>query len=142
MTGDHLPDHLERYACDVRDLLGLQDWTITITLVDEIDHDPRTGGQCSYLEPYRIAKILIRRDATDEKMHEHLMHELLHAALAPLDYAAQSAVELVPKPQRKVAKQMVYDGCERAVVALAKALVAGIRPPPSSPSAACTPVLE
>jgi hypothetical protein len=129
MTGDQLPDHLERYAQDTRDLLGLQDWTITIKLVDEIDGDPRTGGQCSYLEPYRIAHILIRRDQAEEKLREHLMHELLHAALAPLDYAAQTAVDLVPKPQRKVAKQMLYDGCERAVVALAKALIRGLRPP-------------
>jgi hypothetical protein len=122
MTHHNLPGHLADYAREIIALLGIAAWRISIHLVDDIDGNPSINGACSYHEPYRIATIRLRRDIPDDQVREVLTHELLHVALAPLDHAALTATDLVPKPQRKVARQMIFDGCERAVVALAKAL--------------------
>lgn len=128
-TDQSAPDWILEYAADVRDLLGLDAWDITVKMVDELDGDGSIGAQCRYKEPYKIAHVFLQRGRTEAEYREFVMHELLHAALAPMDYAAAVAVDLVPKPQRKVAKILINDGCERVVQALAKALVKGVRPP-------------
>lgn len=124
-----LPAHLESYAQDTRDLLGLQAWAITFRVVDEIDGDPGTAGQCQYKEPYRVARILLRRDQSDDDMRGHIMHELLHCALAHYDVTAIRIAGMLPKDQRRGALQLLDDACERTVVALTAALRSGINPP-------------
>jgi hypothetical protein len=118
-TDQRAPDWILAYAADVRDL---------------IDGDPSIGGRCEYKEPYRIARVYLARGHSDAAYREFVMHELLHAALAPMDYAAITAVRLVPKPQRKVAQALINDGCERVVVALTAALVkVKLAQPPAEP---------
>lgn len=129
MTDQSAPDWILAYTAEVRDLLGLDAWDITVKMVDELDGDGSIGAQCQYKEPYRVAHVLLQRGRTEAEYREFVMHEMLHCALAPMDFAAITAVRLVPKPQRKVAQDMINDGCERAVQALARALVKGIKPP-------------
>lgn len=133
MTAELSPE-LEVYAQDVRDLLGLQAWRITFVLVDSIDDDPTTAGQCQYKEAYQVARILLRRDEPDDAMREHIFHELLHCALAHFDQMAMRIAEMLPDPQRAAAISILYDANERTVVALTRALRKGINPPPQEPA--------
>lgn len=138
MHHDDPPDEIKAYACDVRDLLGLGEWDITIKMVDaipdEADESECTsphviGGDTTYEEPYRIATIRLVRGFEPERWREHVMHEMLHLAIAPLAHAARhSVMGLIPSRLHVHAMALIGDGEERAVTALAKALVKSVRP--------------
>jgi hypothetical protein len=127
-----------RYAQDVRDLLGLHEWGISLKFVDVITDDSDDGRDpeygehtaiCSYREPYQIATIKLLRGRDLADYYESVMHELLHLAVAPLDRAAQQVAGFLKDRHRDAALDIISDGVERTVTRLAKALVKGIRPP-------------
>lgn len=132
-----LPENLQTYACDVRDLLGLQGWEIVLKMADELPEDERgassrfaTGAQCTYEEPYRVATITFVRGYSEDEYREFVFHEMLHLALAPLVYAGRSLLAMITSQTVSAAAlEMFGDAEERVITPLAKALVKGIKPP-------------
>lgn len=129
------PAEITAYASDVRDLLGLQAWTIHVKMVDDLGdkEGDEVGGDCTYTEPYRHAQIHLKRGLSPEQYREYLMHEMLHIALAPLDYTARGLGILFRGKMAEYVERTLDDACERVVTPLAKALVKGIKSPPQEP---------
>lgn len=135
---DTLDDRICQFAQDTRDLLGLGAWDIVIKMVDSLDlHDEtdqveRYGqdvAQCTYREPYRIAEIRLVRGRTEAEYRESVMHEMLHLVISPLDHVAHQIADFLRPRHARASQAMIEDAVERVVSSLAKALVAGIRPP-------------
>jgi hypothetical protein len=126
---------LTAYAADVRDLLGLEGWNITLTMVDDLPGDEGRYGDvtaiCDYQEPYRIATIRLVRGRTIEEYRTSVMHELLHLALAPLDHAAKQVTAFLRPRHARAAREIIADANERTVSALTAALTQGIRLSPA-----------
>lgn len=130
------PDDVQREAADIRDLFGLGEWNIVVKVAEVIDGDPSVGGQCTHLEKYRIATIIIADHMLQSpQRREVLIHEFLHIVLSHYDASAYNAVRLIDRKQhRRLALDMLDEGRERTVTLLAKALARAIIPTEDTPN--------
>lgn len=133
-----LPDWLTAYVCDVRDLLGLGEWDITVRLADEVGEagaGQMVNGEAEVHARYRNARITLRRGLLEEEREDvkhTVFHELLHVALGPASQAVDRICELVPARLQGHAIELWFDGSEQAVELLTRALRKGIKPPKQS----------
>lgn len=110
--------HLERRCRYWQALLRLEDWDVTVRLVDELPG--HALGRCWWLDEKAIATIrILRPERCDpgripaQDVEVTLVHELLH-----LHFAAFTAENHTPQA---TAQEVAIDRCARALVGLERA---------------------
>jgi hypothetical protein len=124
---------LHTYAVDVRDLLGLDRWDISIVWHDAPPNDDGEmglwHGDCLHSQRTMTAQIRLRKELPAREARRAIFHELLHVRLGLMQQAAERMVELLPDGLRPHAWTLFEDALERTVEELTRALHAGITPP-------------
>lgn len=119
----------QRFVEQAVAFLDLQDWEIIIRVVEIVSGDPTKDADCHAEEPYCIALIQLKRDASEDDMAENIVHELLHIVHAPMSTAASYVQDLVPFKHQPLAARILNDAAERVVTPLAKTLLRSLREP-------------
>ena len=123
-----LPKWLEDYAQDCRKLFGLDEWEVSVKLVRAPGGDDEREGHAEVNFRYLSVKIELNETMSEEGFRHILMHEMLHATLAPIEQAFERTKELVKKGLRNHVDEMFADGLEQAIERLTRALQREIKP--------------
>lgn len=73
----------------------LEDWQISVTVVNVMSEDDPTMGACECDSDYQFARITIAADQIEdiEELDMAFQHELIHCVLSPFDQVAQLLME-------------------------------------------------
>jgi hypothetical protein len=108
---------IREYAEELASLMGLADWTIEIRF-DPTDADTYAEIECVYGQ--RLARIGVNKNwwtYTREMQRDTLVHELVHALLAPFSQMAYDMVEaLTDNEGAQAAAKAALAGSEEWVV--------------------------
>lgn len=119
--------------------LGLDDLDINVSMVDRPNGDENWAGCCREREISGWAEIELKRGREPGEIRDTLLHEMLHAALARLDWQlSERVIPLVPKPLRRHASDLYQDANEATVTRLTRALLRALPPPKEDTSCAAS----
>lgn len=108
---------IREYTQELASQMGLADWTIEIRL-DPTDSDTYAEIECVYGQ--RLARIGINRNwltYTRELQRDTLVHELVHALIAPLSQMAYDMVDALTENEgAQAAAKAALAGSEEWVV--------------------------
>lgn len=88
---------LEQMAAEYRDMLGLSNWRIFVTEVENPCNEPTSAGTCVLETRYLRAHIEIRKTLEGRRRREVLLHELFHVALAHINDTVERIAALLPE---------------------------------------------
>lgn len=128
-TSTDAPPWLEEMVQSARSLLGVgDDWAVFLSVEDKLDN----GGAAGMCHPDPIylradmafARGHIKQD--DRKTREYVLHEVLHLALAEIDYAMDCAIDAAPRKLRKTLRSAYVAATERSIQRMSRALARSI----------------
>jgi hypothetical protein len=129
-----MPEWAKR-ACDAAsDLLGISKSQHVFAQMVPADCLPTddsgiyAAGEAVNNTRYMWSTIKLSEDIQpDTDGYETITHEMIHVAQAPAMQAMDRILDLIPKPLRKHALKLWYDGNEQATVMLGRALAPLVR---------------
>lgn len=110
------------YAEQCRVAFGLEEWNIWFCEHDAPGGSTENAGHTDLNTRYLRATITLLRGLRPERRRSVTRHEMLHIALAPIDEKMRYIVAMLPKKERKRAREMYIDAEEQTIERLTRAM--------------------
>ncbi len=128
ISSTNAPPWLEEMVREACDLLGVgPEWSLILRVEDHLeDASDDVSATCNFHPMYLNATVSFDRESTvkgGRVAREIVLHEIIHIALAEIDYTVDCMIDAAPKKLRKVLRSAYVAATERSAQRMSRALV-------------------